>query len=90
MQAIQEVGFLVQADIPYIGATSDGVVQCKCRSKRSLEIKYPYRYRDGLEGWENDPLFPLKSELTIKPSHHYNYQMQLQMFVFGCRSCDLV
>ena len=52
MQAIQEVGFLVQADIPYIGATSDGVVRCKCHSKRLLEIKCPYRYRDGLEGWD--------------------------------------
>ena len=76
-RAIRKISFLFRADISYIGATSDGVVQCKCHSKRSLEIKYPYRYRDGLEGWESDSSFPLNSELTMKPSHHYNYQIPL-------------
>lgn len=80
-----ETGFHVKQEIPYLGASPDGIIYCDCHETRLLEIKCPYKYKEGLSNWQNDPDFPLNSSGVVKESHPYYTQMQLQMFV-----CDAV
>lgn len=37
-------GFVISREIPYIGASPDGFVQCDCCGKGCIEIKCPFLY----------------------------------------------
>ena len=85
---VDETGFLVSKDFPFLGASPDGMVSCSCHKPRLLEIKCPYKYKNGLVNWQNDKNFPVSSDNKIKTEHQYHYQMQHQMFVFDVDSVD--
>ncbi|XP_057309027.1 uncharacterized protein LOC130647255 [Hydractinia symbiolongicarpus] len=80
-------GLHVRADIPFLGASPDALINCTCHGEGLLEIKCPYKYRNGLSGWENDKDFPLNSDMTVKEKHKYYYQMQGQMLVSNRAFC---
>ncbi|XP_065676124.1 uncharacterized protein LOC136092252 [Hydra vulgaris] len=40
-------GFYVMADMPFFGASPDGIFTCSCHGKGVLEIKCPYNYKNG-------------------------------------------
>ena len=42
----QKAGLLVDTDLPFIGASADGVTLCDCHGKRVIEVKCPYSFRD--------------------------------------------
>ena len=42
---------------------------CGCHGKGLLEIKYPHKYRNGLNGCQNDKDFPLDESGQIKKDH---------------------
>lgn len=86
---VKEVGFVVRADVPYIGASPDGIVSCDCHSSKLLEIKCPYKYRDGFKDWQTDPKFPVNKDFSIKRNHPYYCQVQLQMYLCNLELCDL-
>lgn len=76
---VKESGLVIDADIPCLGATPDGIVLCNCHGKGVLEIKCPYKYKEGFEGWQNDRGFPVGENFWMKRDHKYYYQIQLQM-----------
>ena len=76
---VKESGLVIDADIPGLGATPDGIVLCNCHGKGVMEIKFPYKCKDGLEGWQNDRDFPVAENFWMKRDHKYYYQIQLQM-----------
>ena len=81
---VSEAGFFVDTEKPYIGASPDGIINCKCCGKGTLEVKCPYCYKDGLP--EDDVGFCMVKKddsWALKRGHQYYYQVQLQIFV--CR-----
>ena len=79
-------GLIVNAEEPYLGASQDGIVKCSCHGKGVLEIKCPFNYKDGFDGWQHDKNFPLASlgpGFIMKKNHPYYYQFQLQMELSG-------
>ena len=85
-------GFIINPCWPYIGASPDGIIECSCCGKRSLEIKCPYSYRDkNIEALvENNYCLYQEhdSEITLKKDHEYYYQVQTQLLVSGLQTCD--
>ena len=82
--SISSFGLVVNADETYLGASPDGIVFCQCHGQGILEIKCPYKYKAGFDGFESDKDFPLESRFVMKSNHKYYYQMQLQMELTGC------
>ena len=37
--------FFISVDYPFIGASRDGIIQCRCRDEGLLGIKCPFTYR---------------------------------------------
>ena len=44
----QEYGIFISQTYPYLGASSDGVISCKCFGKEILEISCPWTSREKL------------------------------------------
>ena len=86
---VKEVGLVVRADVPFLGASPDGIVSCSCHTTRLLEIKCPFKYKDDFKGWETDDKFPINKDYLIKKSHPYYCQIQLQMYLCDLNLCDL-
>ena len=63
---VEETGFHVNAEYPYLGATHNGLVYCSCHEIKLLEIKCPYQYKYGLLKWETDKDFILDNNLKQK------------------------
>ena len=74
-----ESGLVVNADNSHLGASPDGLVSCACHGRAVLEIKCPYRYKDGFHGWQEDEKFPLTKDMFMKHDHQFYYQIQLQI-----------
>ena len=72
---VVQTGFHVNANIPFLGASPDGLVSCSCHPDRVLEIKCPYKYQHGFSMWETDRDFPINAERQMKKNHQYFYQM---------------
>ena len=81
--------------VSHLGASPDGLVQCRCCGHGVLEVKRPFSCRDCtfLQATE-DNTFCLETtgdgHLTLKRKHAYFYQVQLQMKVCDVSYCDLV
>ena len=52
------------------------------------EIKCPHKYRNGLEGWQDDKNFPLDKSGQIKKDHRYYAQVQGQLLILDMNFCD--
>ena len=86
--SVRETGFHAQVDYPFLGASPDGIVSCDCHDQKLPEIKFPSKYEDGFLNWENDQDFPLAKDHSLKTSHQYYFQVQLQMFICKISSVD--
>jgi hypothetical protein len=88
---LELTGLVVRAEEPHFAASPDGIVCCQCHSTGLLEIKCPYKYRNGLpaECYMHDDAFPIDSNRQMKQSHPYYSQMQAQMMVCDVGYCDL-
>lgn len=87
---LRVMGLAVKADEPYLAASPDGAFSCDCCGTGVLEIKCPYKYREGLEGSESDASFCLDENHNLRPSHPYYAQIQLQMYVSEMDVCDFM
>lgn len=83
-------GLFVRPDEPHLGASPDGIANCTCCGKATVEIKCSYKYRDGLTGSSEDTQFCLDKALQLKKNHEYYHQVQLHMFVCNTQYCDFV
>ena len=88
--SVRETGFHVRVDCPFIGDWLDGIVSCDCHDQKLLEIQYPSRYEDGFLNWQNDKDFPLAKYHSLKTSHQYYFQVQLQKFICKFSSVDFL
>lgn len=87
---LRAVGLVVKEQEPYLAATPDGIFSCSCCGEGAVEIKCPYKYRDGLEGYEVDRAFCLDENQYLRRSHQYYSQVQLQMYTCNLKLCDFV
>ena len=85
--SVRETGFHVQIDYPFLGALPDDI---DCHDKKLLEIKCPSKYEDGFLNWGNDKNLPLEKGHSLKTSHRYYFQVQLQMFLCIFSSVDFL
>ena len=87
---ITENGFFIDIDNPFIGASPDRIVSCKCCGKGVLEVKCPYCYRDNLPEGEqkNFCLTKVAGEWKLQRNHSYYFQVQTQMMVCRVAYCD--
>ncbi|XP_077063316.1 uncharacterized protein LOC143715422 isoform X2 [Siphateles boraxobius] len=88
-------GFVINPDLPWIGATPDGQVTCTCHGEGVLEIKCPFNSRDrSLNESCRDSSFCLgigeDGTMALKTDHKFMYQVQAQMHVSTVSYCDFI
>ncbi|XP_066288919.1 uncharacterized protein [Branchiostoma lanceolatum] len=87
-------GFHINNEWPYLGATPDGLVECKCCGKGVCEIKCPFNAKDlpptDLVNTRNFCLKETDHTIHLDQSHTYYYQVQAQMFICDVEYCDFV
>ncbi|XP_035689579.1 uncharacterized protein LOC118424879 [Branchiostoma floridae] len=89
-----ESGLHINNDWPYLGATPDGLVECKCCGKGVCEMKCPFTAKDllptDLANTRNFCLKKTNDIVHLDRSHAYYYQVQAQMFICDVEYCDFV
>ena len=85
-------GFQICPSNFFFGATADGIVNCDCCGRGTLEMKCSYKHRQSTlhEAALADKTFCLDQDLKLKTSHRYYTQIQFQMLVFDTSYTDLV
>lgn len=81
-------GFAIRPDEPHLGASPDAKVVCDCCGEGVVEIKSPYKYREGLLDVTDD--FCLDQNYDLKKTHPYYYQVQLHIHVCNVKYCDFI
>lgn len=94
---VHSCGLVINPAYPYLGATPDGIVLCKCCGKGLLEIKCSFKYKDISPVDEvalNDNQYFLRrnpsGEIHFSRSHAYYDQVQGQMLATQSQYCDFV
>lgn len=92
--AITDKGLVIHPDFPYLGASPDGFVKCRCCGCGVIEVKCPFSCRDRsfLQATEDSNFCLEHSEegFALKRKHTYFYQVQLQMKLCDVNYCDFV
>lgn len=93
--SVSASGLIIHPELPWIGASPDGVVTCSCHEPGVLEIKCPFSAKDRtLRECVKDPRFCLtvteEGVMSLKLDHGYMYQVQTQMRVAEVTYCDFV
>ena len=81
---LQSCGLYVDRTHPYIGASPDGIMYCKCHQKSVIEIKCPYNIKDetiqaGVA--KCNFLTVIDNKITLKKSHKYYTQIISQIML---------
>ena len=91
---ITKSGLHISLDHPFLGASPDALIECKCCGKGVVEIKCPYNCRDRSLDDVSRKSFCLKKlsdgTLRLKHDHSYYYQCQMQIFATKREFCDFV
>lgn len=78
----------------FLAATPDMLVECSCCGAGVVEVKCPWKVKDGrltdLLKDANSCVREVDGELKLKPTHRYYYQIQVQMFVRKKSYADFV
>ena len=88
----QVIGLVLHPTFPFLAASPDGLVRCKCHGCATLEIKCTYKYRDVSP---DDPAALVDSNYFLnkdglKSKHKYYCQVQTQMLVTNSKLCYFV
>jgi len=71
---LSKTGLFVDIEMPYIGASPDGIIKCKCHGRGTLEVKFPFCYKDKLPNEERTNFCMIKIEGNWKlKREHANY-----------------
>lgn len=92
---VSDSGLHIDPRWPHLGASPDGIVDCKCCGMGVCEIKCPYTFKDATisdaAGQKNCCLKKDENgDIYIDKSHAYYYQVQAQIFICGVEYCDFV
>lgn len=97
---VKETGLWVNPRYPGLGASPDGIIFDKnTKTYGILEIKCPYVLKDlhpneveklSLQQQHGCCVFLSNNQLTIKKSHKYYSQIQMQMAICDMKWCDFV
>lgn len=93
---IVESGLHVSKQYPYMGASPDGLVQCKCCGNGLLEIKCTYTHKDLSpdEVATRDKNYFVymddNNNVKLKTNTSWYYQIQTQLGVCDRKWCDFV
>ena len=86
----QRAGLFVSHSNQWLAASPDGVITCSCHGTSTLEIKYPYNFRDTtIDEFLKDPSAYIQDGM-LDPSHKFYTQVQLQIYVCGAKNSDFV
>ena len=92
--SIEDCGLFTSKDHPYLGASPDGIVKCKCCRTRLVEIKCSLKYQDisppEVADINSYHLETINGEIKVKKTSPWYYQIQTQMGVCKIDKCDLV
>ena len=88
-------GLILDPKFPFLGASPDGLVNCKCCNTGVLEIKCPFscKQKSFVQLANDNSSFCLDNDngsLTLKVDHPYYFQVQLQMKLCHVQYCDFV
>ncbi|XP_078658592.1 uncharacterized protein LOC144903975 [Branchiostoma floridae x Branchiostoma belcheri] len=87
-------GLHINNDWPYLGATPDGMVECRCCGTGVCEMKCPFSAKDllptDLASTGNFCLKKTNDTVHLDHSHAYYYQAQAQIFICDVEYCDFV
>ncbi|XP_056014374.1 uncharacterized protein LOC125665758 [Ostrea edulis] len=91
---LHDIGLIVNTELPFLGATPDGIV-CDKSESGLIEIKCPYSVRDKTisEACETRNDFFLQrngNTFSLKHEHSHWYQVQGQLLVTGAPFCDFI
>jgi hypothetical protein len=90
---VEQCGLFISRSNSIFGASPDGLIDMR---QGVLEIKCPYSLRDedlsALDPAKRPPFFELSKDgvFQLKKGHQYFFQIQLSMFVTGCKYADFV
>ena len=93
--SISESGLVIDPSHPFMGASPDSFVECKCRGKGVIEVKCPYSCKQkSFEQRTEDSQFFLKQDekgdLYLDPYHAYYFQVQAQLKFCSASYADFV
>ncbi|XP_067654064.1 uncharacterized protein [Haliotis asinina] len=88
--SVEECGLFLSCEYPHLGATPDGIVDCGCCGRGSLEIKCPFCAKDDFVDNRIVYLEEVNGSLQLKRDSQYYYQVQTQLFVTNYDYCDFV
>lgn len=90
----EEAGLFISKEHLYLAATPDMLVECSCCGAGVVEVKCPWKGRDGrltdLLKDKNSCVREVDGELQLKPTHRYYHQIQAQMYVCKKNYADFV
>ena len=76
-------GLKLYEDIPYLGASVDGILVCDCHESFLVEVKCPYSLRDKSIIEYGNKLIYLTPDLQLRKTHPYWDQVQMGLGVYG-------
>jgi len=82
---LSKAGLFVDIEMPYIGASPDGIIECIYHGRGTLEVKCPFCYKDKLPD-EDQANFCMSKEggkWKLKREHAYYFQVQTQLHVYA-------
>jgi hypothetical protein len=84
-----KTGLVVSSTYPYLAASPDLCIECKCHGRGLCEIKCPFKNRH-LSPSDKTCKYLVNESGTcmLSRKHAYYFQMQAQMGVTGVRYCD--
>ena len=93
---VEETGLFISKDAPFLGASPDGLVLCKCHGRQRLvEIKSSYKHKDItphqiVDIDKNYHFTKSSGKVVLKTTSSWYDQIQFQMGVTEVHQCDLV
>lgn len=95
--SVIQCGLIVNEKYPYFGASPDGIINCDCCEKGTLEIKCPFKQiRKNEKGIfvasEKMPALCVNQndEYIMNEEHYFYYQVQMQIILCEAKYSDFV
>ena len=92
---VSKTGLWVSLHHPFLAASPDSLVDCQCCGAGVVEIKCPWTERNAtitelIERQKSGFLEKVSENVTLRKSHDYYSQVQLQMYCTNRSYCDFV